>query len=399
MPEDAQPGFPMVVDLGVNGGEHTFATREDVESWIRTEEEAWRWLLGMASELRNKFAGRFGQAKNAIAEYSVSSESSAPRLRDVLRNTFGDAGYVESHRPEAIFVFQLASETSDRVAASALARLVNVTPPESLSPASTEGLIRATLYQLGLKDSTRAEKLALESLRSDAGTQVEALRQEREQLTRDGKALREKFGSDSSAVIAETRSQGEAELELMRAAKRQAEEELRALTRTYDQDMALRAAFIYWTKRRTWQGILAAVWAALTIGTAVVGFNVVRTVLEKLKNVPSTAATGQSAAAEVVVQHSVEVAIGLLVLTLFLWALRILSRTFLASLNLSVDASERAVMVKTYLALLREKSLPEQAEALKVIVAALFRHSPTGLIKDDAGPNTPLDMVTRIFTK
>jgi hypothetical protein len=82
-------------------------------------------------------------------------------------------------------------------------------------------------------------------------------------------------------------------------------------------------------------------------------------------------------------------------LTLFLWLLRVAVRLFLARSHPSVDATERAVIVETYIAPLKGGAVSKEQRQL--VLAAVFRHAPSGLIKDDAGPHTPLDLLARVI--
>jgi hypothetical protein len=76
------------------------------------------------------------------------------------------------------------------------------------------------------------------------------------------------------------------------------------------------------------------------------------------------------------------------------WLVRIFVRLFLSHLHLATDAAERRTMVLTYLAMAKEdgKFGPEDKS---LILQHLFRSASDGLVKDDAAPPTPLEMLTR----
>ena len=159
--------------------------------------------------------------------------------------------------------------------------------------------------------------------------------------------------------------------------------EFQDLKRTYDDFMALKAPVKYWTtrqkthkKRAQLFGIWFAVWSVAglvaTIAFARVWMNADR---------PPNWTLGFAA----------------LGITLFLWVARVLSRSLMTTMHLELDASERAVMTETYLALSKEGKVAEDDRTM--IVSSLFRHSPIGLLKDDAGPNTPLDLLSRLLSK
>ena len=87
---------------------------------------------------------------------------------------------------------------------------------------------------------------------------------------------------------------------------------------------------------------------------------------------------------------------GTIIATIFaIWGGRLLTRIWIAHLSLAEDAKERATMIETFVALVREKIIePTKADdALK----ALFRSASTGLT-GDASPDTPIEVVTKTIT-
>lgn len=86
----------------------------------------------------------------------------------------------------------------------------------------------------------------------------------------------------------------------------------------------------------------------------------------------------------------------LLVTTLVVWYLRLVVRIFLSHLHLEMDAAERTTMVTTYLALVRDGSLAKDNESLKSVLAALFRPTGDGIVKDEGLPAFGLaELLTR----
>jgi hypothetical protein len=67
--------------------------------------------------------------------------------------------------------------------------------------------------------------------------------------------------------------------------------------------------------------------------------------------------------------------------TLVFWIGRLVTKLYLSEHHLRNDANERAVMTTTYLALTRnEKAEPADRQ---IILNALFRNSPDGIVKED----------------
>jgi|GEM_PF-3910749 len=89
-----------------------------------------------------------------------------------------------------------------------------------------------------------------------------------------------------------------------------------------------------------------------------------------------------------------DVAALLLKATLCFWVLRVMVRIFLSHVHLENDAAERVTMARTYLALLRRGKLPE-GDDLKTVLAALFRPTGDGIVKDEGMPLSITEIVTR----
>lgn len=70
------------------------------------------------------------------------------------------------------------------------------------------------------------------------------------------------------------------------------------------------------------------------------------------------------------------------------WVGRLLTKLYLSEHHLRLDAEERAVMTTTYLALTHEQAATQEDK--DIILAALFRATTDGLVKDDGPPDLTL---------
>lgn len=86
--------------------------------------------------------------------------------------------------------------------------------------------------------------------------------------------------------------------------------------------------------------------------------------------------------------YVVQVALGFAASTLFIWVGRILTRLFLSEHHLRIDADERLVMTKTFLAFTAEGKIDKAL--LPILLAPLFRPTADGIVKDDAAPEFSL---------
>lgn len=72
--------------------------------------------------------------------------------------------------------------------------------------------------------------------------------------------------------------------------------------------------------------------------------------------------------------------------TLLLWFIRLQMKLYLAERHLALDAREREAFAQSYLGLVREGDVSEEAKEQSALVyAALFRPSSDGTVKDDGG--------------
>ncbi|MNE58137.1 hypothetical protein D3C80_1531500 [compost metagenome] len=65
------------------------------------------------------------------------------------------------------------------------------------------------------------------------------------------------------------------------------------------------------------------------------------------------------------------------------WAGRLLTKLYLSQHHLRQDAEERATMTETYLALIENSAA--STEDRQVILNALFRNTPDGIVKEEGG--------------
>ena len=77
------------------------------------------------------------------------------------------------------------------------------------------------------------------------------------------------------------------------------------------------------------------------------------------------------------------------------WFIRLLVRIFLSSMHLENDAAERVTMAKTYLALIRSDSL-SKGDNINTVLAALFRPTGDGIVKDEGVPPSTLEWFTKL---
>jgi hypothetical protein len=97
-------------------------------------------------------------------------------------------------------------------------------------------------------------------------------------------------------------------------------------------------------------------------------------------------AVGGSACAGFSLKGTLLTAGVLTLFTLLLWFVRLQMKLFLAERHLALDARERQAFAQSYLGLVREGDVSEEAKEQRALVyAALFRPSSDGTVRDEGG--------------
>lgn len=384
------------IDLGELGGSYRFTSPEQVQGWIELERQRWGWL----SEAHGR--DNFGLASHVTARLN--------HLRDQVVGAVNQGHPFENltHLFQEIYV----ADTGSRILHSEGdygRRVIDIRAAHgSLSGSAAYAIAtnRTNLGQLGtvaqvtgalavaapslISSDTVARQLAQErrNLRDRADRLIEKLEDEAVQRWTQHKEDRlrgrmvakrwtkRRFGQWQALIGHIARDAGEAQTEFSQARTATAEE-FETLRSTFVEYMRLRAPAEYWKTKAT--GHKEAEDAArkrlywyfpcLGIGLAV-AFSLVAWLL--LEFPPSASATP--------LYFIVSAGLGSLAGVSF-WVGRLLTKLYLSEHHLRVDAEEREIMTTTYLALTKDQAADERDR--QIILTALFRNTPDGIVKDD----------------
>ena len=167
-------------------------------------------------------------------------------------------------------------------------------------------------------------------------------------------------------------------------ALRKHEEKLTAIEDAYNQKLALQKPVDYWRTKETHHRKRSVVWGIAAISTLLVlAGSLGIAVYEILSPLQSK-------------EDPKHWQIGILLVGMFfsIWVIRVLVRIFLSHLHLATDAAERLMMILTYLSISREGA-QYSSDDKKLILSNIFRTASDGLVKDDAAPPTPLEILSR----
>ena len=161
---------------------------------------------------------------------------------------------------------------------------------------------------------------------------------------------------------------------------------IRAVEDTYREHMGLKAPVEYW-KAKAGQHekseIRARAWViaffVITLPAMAVAFGVTGSALiEKALEIRPQGAPPFPTAIFIIASAGLASCAGLV-----FWAGRLLTKLYLSQHHLRQDAQERATMTETYLALIENGAATEADR--QVILNALFRNTPDGIVKEDGG--------------
>jgi len=402
-------------DFGEYGGRFDWMTYEEISQWISKLQNDWNWIsqqrnnptqnawqaiaqpLNNATQALNQANSHRKQAQEPQATSHLSSVKSA------LENLIRTHPWLLPNQSRRLFVEELRDAGQQTEGALIVAYWMGLDFNNAPIRPSINAILTWELYERGIKDRMKSENAALKRLAGDMqATLTQFQEAERTQTNRfdeihgrvSEQAKTQQGMFETSEVQRDT--QWQEQLSGM-------QEELQNLKETYDKHMALAAPVEYWdTKRRGHKTLSVVSFIAVLVCMLFVGW-FLHTELQVVANtaLEVKAATGAVTAGHSSIQTTLKSTTAwhlgsfLLLATLSFWFIRLLVRIFLSHLHLENDAAERVTMVKTYLALLRDGSLPKD-NSINTVLAALFRPTGDGIVKDEGLPPTAMEWITKL---
>lgn len=370
------------LDLGPERGSWRIQSHDELLQWAEHQREKWAWLEGAhdPSGAAARLFGRFNQLQSQIAQDRAQGLQLAAAVNNVGRFFAPNADAIELAESELGATVHLIGQLHGRTAAaSALGLLREWTSPRDLStleqfrgavaamvPSSLQGEQATALFSRERNTYREALRRAVSETRQGeenrALATAGAIQQMRAETGRIARLLARRW------IRRRIRDRGIGSKSVS---------DIRAVEAAYREFMQLQAPAEYWAaksedhKRAEKDAMhrLQAFFVVALILTAV-AFSAVGWFL--------------ISSAEIATAVYVVVSAGLATYTgLVFWAGRLLTRLYLSEHHLRKDADERRVMTTTYLALTQERAA-EEADR-QIILAALFRSSSDGIVKDDGG--------------
>lgn len=172
---------------------------------------------------------------------------------------------------------------------------------------------------------------------------------------------------------------------------RLSETRIRSVEETYKEQMGLKAPVKYWADKATqhkksevWARIWVLAFFVITLPAMASAFAWTGWVLiDQALQVRPTGAPPFPTAIFIIASAGLASCAGLV-----FWAGRLLTKLYLSQHHLRQDAEERATMTETYLALIENSAA--STEDRQVILNALFRNTPDGIVKEEGGMDPSL---------
>lgn len=406
-------------DFGEHGGCFDWMSHEEISTWLGRLQSDWGWI----SKHRHQPTANVWQAivnglspvtqalitaqnhTNQKQEKQASSQLSS--ARSTLEGFIRPNPWLLPNNSRRLFVEALRDGGQSLEAALIVAHWMGQDFNGAPIRQAVNALLAWELHERGIKDRMKTESAALKRLAGDMQTMLAQFQESERSQTGRFDQLHEKIAeqkvtqqSDFETVQTQRDSQWQNKLAAIQG-------ELDQLKATYDQHMALAAPVDYWEKKRERHKALAiASFIALGICMAAVGWFLhreLKTGLDLAMTIKDASGTGATAgpatpnAIQGALQSTTTWQIGaiLLMATLGFWFIRLLVRIFLSNLHLENDAAERVTMAKTYLALLRDGGMPKDG-SIGAVLAALFRPTGDGIVKDEGLPPTAMEWVTKL---
>jgi hypothetical protein len=433
LPEFEDAILNLEVDLKDRGGLHRFKKVGDLVAWLMEEIEFWKWIkeapawdhaqslqtihnrfFEFESSTNNELNQRrqtWNSHKNKIdellspentddfetvtsvrlAQYYTEADNLLDQLRDQLRRNFethiiNQGSHIPRTEPTAQFISEVAS--NDPVeAVFALDQLLKTNQGKNIRAAEINGRVLAMLFSRNLNRKLRPDNAAFKKATESWSNELKNYKADYEQLKSDFEEISESNKKTDTAWVERT-------VKMEQRFKEQIEkndQDLANLKDTYESHMVLQGPFEYWSSKCEEHGDLVKKFRNWLVGGSIVGAAAVGITAYCIL-------PGHYPSDSIPWRH---LGLFLLATTFVLWILRLLVKLLLSNVHLYADAKERIVMIQTFMALVRHKETLEglKKEDIALVLAPIFKPSTTGVIKDDGGPITLGDFISRLGGK
>lgn len=359
---------------------------DGLDRWMEKERAHWAWLVrgdgktdvhGWASAVQNQWDQMTNQVAS-IQNQGQEVEAAAPYL-DPIALTL-----LTSTHPDGVRVLEIRESAGDLAAAFAYAFIKGgVTIGSARNRAELTGAMLTVLPDFRvpteLSERLQRERSNYRSAIRSALTRIDEANDERmasfEETLSRGKII-------AARMLRRRRDKWKGVQHVWQSQATQAVADIRGVEAAYLETMRLQAPVKYWqdkgsahgTKER---GALTRLVIFFPVALLALGWTFWQSATYLLTHA-STPGAQTPLALYVIITGGLAAFSSIL-----FWVGRLLTKLYLSEHHLSNDASERAIMTQTYLALTKEAAATEADR--NIILAALFRNTTDGIVKEE-GP-------------
>lgn len=414
------------VDFGEYGGRHEWNTHPEVANWIAQLLSQWTWMSGLGQQSTNsawqtistslnQVTNNLQQAQNNRNQNQLqTADQQVTAARTSLEKFIRTYPWLLPTSAQRHFVEEIRDTRHKLEAGLIVANWMNQDLNGAPFRYVVNALLQWELHERGIKDRMKSESTTLKKLAGDMQTTLTQYQEAERIQTNRFDNLHVELTNQQSAQQSTFEEVQLKRTEAWELQRNTVQNELNNLKTTYDQHMAIAAPVDYWeTKRTKHRNLTLISGAAFIIGVSSVGIflsSKMQSISDALKFDSSshqTAATSATQAASsvqaaaqmpIVVSSATatwEIATFVMIAVLCFWILRLLVRIFLSNMHLENDAAERVTMAKTYLALIRSDGLSKEGN-IDAVLAALFRPTGDGIVKDEGLPPSMMEFLTKL---
>lgn len=349
----------------------------------------WQGIINKSDELIQRLAASPADesARTQLGAQYKEVDKRLDRLKGNLRSQIGDhlnharKTFLRSE-PEAQFVISLA-QTNPLAAYHAFQQLCPTSDSTRNESAETCGRIQAVLFQLNPEYNPGVSDSAFHAM-------VESWTKELAHYKDQYESLREKFDEIQRQNGQHSDQWNDRTLSMEQSFKDQLESnsaDLNNLQKVYEIHMALAAPRKFWSVKERQHELQIKILRQWVLWSSVGGILAIGAAAWLLfpEWLPSDSIPWRN--------------LGLFALlsTFIIWPVRLLVKLLLSNIHLKADASERVVMIQTFMSLMRNKDTRDKLEQqdIALVLAPLFKPSTSGVIKDDGSPSTLFDILSR----
>lgn len=381
----------------IYGSRLQFRNANEIRDFLSREREAWDWVLKspvnemFSRQLSNHIRSQYSAIEQHIPAFDGGN---AAPVTAALRTAYNSQRILLSDAPLAEFVGEMSGE-SRSFGAAVLCAWVNLSWINMGDYDQFRAVFALVAFdaKIGPRTHHAVKRSLNQALKSLADVKAE--------VEKETVAQRAAFRQSEDRIKRVERVIGKLSKrrgDRFQAAKdhdvAEAIERIRETEALYREKMQLKAPVDYWTDKaevhrnnaldHRWNLVLFATFGSISVVLALILITKYAT-LFAIENAPAGVYLSLAT-------------LGIAITTMAFWAARILTRLFLSEHHLSIDAQERAIMAKTYLALTADGAVDEKERSL--VLASLFRPTTDGIVKDDAAPDlTPAAVASRILTR